>query len=223
VTVDGPALPDVPAVNVDDEAGAYEAARHLLELGHREMLMISIRPAQADLAAEAVHPLSYVAALRLAGYRRAFAEAGVPFHDEYVIPADTSHQGGQRALRTAWLAGARPTAVLAMSDIMALGVLEAAASLKLSVPGDLSVVGFDDIPPSGWCFPALTTVRQGGVDKGMRAARLLIESQLGNQPVEHQLLPTTLIVRDTTAPPRTRRLLDGHDQQPRLSEVPSSV
>ena len=223
VTVDGPALPHAPAVNVDDEAGAYEAAHHLLSLGHREVLMISIRPAQADLAAEAVHPFSYVAARRLDGYRRAFAEAGVPFQDEYIIPVDTSHQGGQRALRTAWLAGARPTAVLAMSDITALGVLEAAISLGLSVPADLSVVGFDDIPPAEWSRPALTTVRQGGVDKGMRAARLLIESQLGNQPVEHQMLPTTLIVRDTTAQPRTRRLPEGHDQQALHSEVRSRV
>jgi DNA-binding LacI/PurR family transcriptional regulator len=201
VTVDGPTLPHIPAVNADDYAGAFQAAKHLLGLGHREVLVVSTRPAQITQATEAIHPFSFIAERRLAGYRAAFDEAGVPFREEYVIPADTTHDGGQRALRTAWLAGARPTAVLAMSDITALGVMAAARDLGLSVPADLSVIGFDDIPAALWCDPRLTTVNQGGVNKGMRAARLLIDCQLGNQPVEHLELPTELVVRGTTASP----------------------
>jgi len=82
-------------------------------------------------------------------------------------------------------------------------VMEAARGLDLSIPADLSVIGFDDVPPASWSYPALTTVHQGAVDKGMRAARLLIDCQLGSQPVEHQELPATLVVRGTTAPPRS--------------------
>jgi alanine racemase len=205
VTVDGPALPGVSAVNIDDEAGAYQAAAHVLALGHREVLTVIIRPAQVAQMDEAVHPLSYVAARRLAGYRRAFEQAGVPFGEEYVIPADSTHEGGQQALRTVWLAGGRPTAVLAMSDITALGVIEAAQGLGLAVPETLSVVGFDDCLPAQWARPALTTVHQPGMDKGMRAARLLIESQLGTEQFEHQVLPATLVVRATTAPPSGER------------------
>jgi len=202
VMVDGPALPQVSAVNIDEESGARQAAEHVLALGHREVLTVVVRPAQTLHADEAVHPLSYVAARRLAGYREAFARAGVPFSEEYVIEADATYEGGQQALRTVWLAGGRPTAVLAMSDITAIGVMEAAESLGLSVPDDISVVGFDDLPLAQWSRPALTTVHQHGLEKGRRAAALLIESHLGSGEFEHLVLPATLVVRGTTGPAR---------------------
>ncbi len=210
VTIDGPALPGISAVNIDEEDGASQAARHLLELGHRDVLTVVIRPAQGENYGDAVHPLSSVAARRLSGYRTAFEQAGVPFPEDLVIPADSTHEGGFQALRTVWLAGGRPTAVLAMSDIMALGTIDAARSLDLSVPNHISVVGFDDCQLAQWTRPPLTTVRQPGLDKGMRAARLLIENQIGNEAFEHQVLPATLIVRGTTAPPPSNLLKTTH-------------
>lgn len=206
VTVDGPPLPQVSAVNVDDEGGAYQAAQHLLALGHREVLVISIRPAQGERVDEHDdRPHSGVSDRRLAGYRRAFADAGIPFREDYVIAADSTREAGEQALRTAWLAGFHPTAVLAMSDIVAIGVLDAADRLELAVPDRLSVVGFDDIPAAHWRRPALTTVHQPGLEKGMRAARLLIDRHAGSNEVEHQMLPANLVVRDSTAPcPATR-------------------
>lgn len=200
VTVDGPVLPNVSAVNVDDEQGAYLAAAHLLALGHRDLLIIGIRPAIGEAAADGDRAFSGVTTRRLAGYRRAFAGAAVAFRDEAVVAAGSTSDGGAEALRAAWQAGWRPTAVLAMSDIIALGVMEAARALGLAIPEQLSIAGFDDIPEAQWCEPALTTVRQSGMEKGMCAARLLIARQSG-AAVEHHMLPTSLIVRASCAPP----------------------
>lgn len=217
VIVDGPALPAVSAVNVEDHAGARLAADHLLGLGHRDILVVQIRPALDTRGDDPGHSFSSVTAARLAGYREAFRACGVPFRDEYVISADTTREGGYQALRTAWLAGARPTAVLAMSDITAVGVFDAATELGLSIPVDLSVVGFDDSPPAQWVHPALTTVRQPGLEKGMRAARLLIDRHSGSYQVEHVVLPTDLVVRKSTAPPIKASTLHSSSHSPPLS------
>ena len=201
VIVDGPTMPQVSAVNIDDQTGAYSAAAHLLALGHRRMLVIAIQPALDELAEHADRRFSNVAIRRLAGYRKAFEEHGATFDEESIIAAESTREGGAQALHEAWEGGARPTAILAMSDIIALGAIDAARSLQLEIPRDLSIVGFDDIPAAQWCRPALTTIHQSAIAKGICAAQLLIDLQAGIDEVRHEQLPADLIIRGTTAPP----------------------
>ena len=142
VLVDSAAFPEHAAVDVDDEGGARMAAEHLLALGHRDFLVVGVEPPIAGRAP------------RLRGRRGTPASpaiappsqnAGVELPDSHVVVGPASIDGGAACFTRAWEDGLRPTAVLAMSDVMAIGAIGAAARLGLDVPADLSVVGFDDI------------------------------------------------------------------------------
>ncbi len=98
----------------------------------------------------------------------------------------------------------RPTAILTFSDQLALGVIEAARYLGLSVPKDLSIVGFDDVPEAARATPPLTTVHQPHVEKGLLAGRTLLAQLHDQEPSSLELLPTHLVVRGSTARPKTR-------------------
>ncbi len=187
--------PGVPAVVTDDVEGGRLATRHLIGLGHRHVAFIGDEPD---------NPLGFTSsAAREQGFRETMAAAGLA-----VGPADVRHgphvRPVARALAEHILAGAdRPTAVFAASDTQALGVLEAARAAGLDVPGDLSVVGFDDIEVSS--YAGLTTVRQPLFESGRLATELLLESLAAEDPLggsEHRL-DLELIVRQTTAPPRS--------------------
>jgi DNA-binding LacI/PurR family transcriptional regulator len=105
---------------------------------------------------------------------------------------------GAQAFRNLWRARRKPTAVLAMSDMAALGLMAAAREAGVRIPEDLSVVGFDDLPMAAWAQPGLTTVRQPIVEKGRQAARLLIDSLAGKAVHSPNPLPTELILRGST-------------------------
>ena len=111
---------------------------------------------------------------RLAGYRAALADAGVELPDDHVVVGPATVDGGAACFTSAWEDGLRPTAVLAMSDVMAIGAIGAAGRLGLVVPDDLSVVGFDDIELARHIQPPLTTVHQPVRRKGEEACRLLL-------------------------------------------------
>lgn len=194
VLVDSEATPSHPSVNVDDTAGAEAAALHLLELGHRQMAVIVLPPARAHVE----H--TPTAARRMAGYRAAIGRAGAP--DPYLVTAGISVAAGVRAFETLPKGKRRPTAVLAMSDMAAIGIMSAAQASGLDVPGDLSVVGFDGIPMSAWTNPPLTTVSQPIVEKGRIAARLLIQRMKGRAVESPAPLPTRLVVRSSTSEPK---------------------
>jgi DNA-binding LacI/PurR family transcriptional regulator len=109
----------------------------------------------------------------------------------------------QRWQRLSLTRDQKPTALLVMTDRLAFGALNAARALGLHVPKDLSVVGFDDVPIAAWIEPALTTVRQDQMEKGYKAAEMLLASvqgDTGHEPAEI-VLPTTLVIRASTAPP----------------------
>ncbi|HZS90458.1 MAG TPA: LacI family DNA-binding transcriptional regulator [Chloroflexota bacterium] len=207
VLVDQPAPAGLPAVGIDDACAARAAAQHLLTLGHRRLGIIALGREQDGPvdAAGAVALSNPVARARWRGYAAALSEAGVPWAavSLYACAALTLADGA-RAARWLLRQVPRPTALLAMSDQHALGALDAARMLDLSVPGDLSVVGFDDVPAAARAEPGLTTVRQPHVHKGQRAAELLVASLRGEGEREPAsvLLPTELIVRGSTAPPR---------------------
>jgi alanine racemase len=193
VIVDGDAE-IVSSVNVDDEEGAYQAARHLLDRGHREVLVLGF-----EMPAEDVLSPRGVAGRRLAGYRRAFFERDVTLRGDAIVPTPVSLRGGEDALERVFAAGARPTAVLAVSDIMAMGALRAARRHGHRVPDDLELIGFDDIPLASAGRPTLSTVRQPIVEKGRTATRLLLRELDGSAPREHVVLKTELVLRETTA------------------------
>ncbi|KIQ04323.1 MULTISPECIES: LacI family DNA-binding transcriptional regulator [Pseudomonas] len=173
-------------LQIDHEQGGYLATRHLLELGHRRIACIA-GPVDTQ-----------VAQLRVAGYQRALVEAGLPAA-EPTHCAFTSPAGHATALGL--LSGeTRPTAIFAGNDMIALGVLRAAAERGVRVPQELSLVGFDDIEVSRYLHPALTTVGQHIGQLGERAAeRLLQRVRTPELDAEQWLLEPTLMVRESTA------------------------
>ena len=181
----------VPVVNVDDRGGAESAARHVLEAGHRDLAVIVLPPTRGQLMN------TPTAARRLEGYMSAIEEAGAPA--PHTITAGTSTASGARAFESLPKGKRRPTAVLAMSDMTAIGVIGAAQAAGLRIPEDMSVVGFDDIPTAAWTNPPLTTVRQPIVEKGRLAARLLIQRMKGKAVDSPKPLMTELVVRRSTA------------------------
>jgi DNA-binding LacI/PurR family transcriptional regulator len=191
VLVDSDGSPEHPAINIDDEGGAEAAARHLLELGHRQIAILVLPPARAEVN------FTPSAARRLTGYRRAIDAAGAPV--PATLMAGISVAAGARVFQSLTKGKRRPTGVLAMSDMAAIGLMSAAQSAGLRVPVDLSVVGFDDIPGSAWTNPPLTTVRQPIVEKGKLAARILIQRMNGKAVESPSPLRTNLVVRKSTS------------------------
>jgi DNA-binding LacI/PurR family transcriptional regulator len=191
VLIDSDASPKHPAVNVDDEGGAEAAALHVLELGHREVAIIVLPPTRAQVG------LTPAASRRLAGYRKALDRAGTP--EPYTLTAGVTLAAGARAFESLPKGRRRPTAVLAMSDMAAIGLMSAAQAAGLKIPDDLSIVGYDDLPMAAWTNPALTTVRQPIVEKGRLAARLLIQRMKGKAVSSPAPLGTSLVVRASTS------------------------
>ncbi|HKV88334.1 MAG TPA: LacI family DNA-binding transcriptional regulator [Candidatus Dormibacteraeota bacterium] len=196
VLIDSETSPAHPAVNVDDEGGARAAAEHLLQLGHRRLAILVLPPTRGQAGP------TPTAARRLAGYLQAIDSAGAP--PPVTLTAGISVASGARAFESLPAGGRRPTAVLAMSDMAAIGVMSAAQAAGVRVPDDLSVVGFDDLPMAAWTTPPLTTVRQPIVEKGRLAARLLIQRMKGKKVDAPMPLSTTLVVRASTSEPSRR-------------------
>jgi alanine racemase len=192
VLVDSEASANHPAVNVDDAGGAEAAARHLLELGHQNLAVIVLPPTRS-------HAMTPTAARRLAGYRAAVRAAGTP--EPRMVTAGATMAAGALAFEALPKGKRRPTGVLAMSDMAAIGLMAAAIASGLRVPEDLSIVGYDDLPMAAWTTPRLTTVRQPIVEKGRLAARLLIQRLQGKVVGSPPPLETSLVVRNSTAQP----------------------
>ncbi|MDX2378262.1 MAG: LacI family DNA-binding transcriptional regulator [Acidimicrobiia bacterium] len=205
VVVDAPDLGATTSfVGIDDQRGAKMAAHHLLDLQHTRISVLLGRvtgdgkPRQVT-ADSVAHSANRVARARLTGYRNALAEAGLDPEGLVVWAAGGNDpDAGRRAATEMLEAHPELTAVLGFSDQLAIGAAQAAQRLGRSVPDDLSIVGFDDIPRAATWEPPLTTVRQPLVDKGRAAADLLL------QQIEHGgrgriELPIELVVRDSTA------------------------
>jgi LacI family transcriptional regulator len=186
--------PDVPSVGATNWGGGLAATRHLTELGHRRIAVIG-GPA----------PLLCSRA-RIDGYRAALESAGLPYDPALVRDGTFHHAGGYEAASVLLALPEPPTAVFAGSDEQAFGVVEAARVAGLSVPRDLSVVGFDDLPISRWAAPPLTTVRQPLADMGRVAAQMLQVLLNGSElDTFHVELATSLVVRASTAGRRPTR------------------
>jgi alanine racemase len=193
VMVDSDPVDGVACVNVDDENGAYAAMAHVLAQGHRRIGILGIRSPQRGRWEKYTGTLHR----RMTGYVRALAEAGLTVGDPAVrlIECEVSEAGGKHGFERLLKRGPVPTAIVAMSDLIAIGALEAALARNLHVPGELSFVGFDDIPEVSWVQPPLTTVRQPMQDKGRTAARLLLDLLMRGGEPRHIVLETELIIR----------------------------
>ena len=202
VVADTPHIDGVPFVSIDDRGGARAAAEHLLELGHRRLAVVSLRMRDDGWRgfvgeSRRCDPVYRVTAERLAGYEDAFTAAGLSLEDLPVYEVETNARVLAREAVPALLEH-EPTAILGMSDELALGVVDGARAAGVEVPEQLSVVGFDDAPPAA--PRGLTTIRQPLLEKGRAAGRMLFEAIEGGTPADVHL-PTELVVRGSTATP----------------------
>ncbi|MCW7541559.1 substrate-binding domain-containing protein [Aquabacterium sp. A7-Y] len=172
-------------LRLDNEQGGYLATRHLLDLGHRQIAHIQ---GQAD---------SVDARDRVAGYRRALEEFGLPYDKRLVMQGNFSETGGLLAMNRLLDGGHSFTAVFAANDQTAYGARLALYRRGVRVPEDVSLIGFDDLPASVFTTPPLTTVRQPMFDIGRLAARVLVQLIEGQRP-EVELPGLSLVVRETT-------------------------
>jgi DNA-binding LacI/PurR family transcriptional regulator len=205
---------DTSSIRINDRAGARQAAQHLVDLGHRKFAIFSVLRDAGAGSGPVVHEpgpsrqqrkLSANFALdrdRIAGYRGVLGKAGIKFGDVPIVEtwADVpeASRDGAAALFDRW---PEVTAVLATTDVQALGIMDEARRRGIRIPQDLSIVGFDDIPESAGSQPPLTTVIHPIVEKGRLAARLVFD----DKPGTHVVLPVSLNVRQSTARPPVQR------------------
>ncbi|WP_112248944.1 LacI family DNA-binding transcriptional regulator [Kribbella monticola] len=182
-------IPDsLPVVTIDYEHAGFLAGKHLRSLGHRRVAAVVELPTHQR---------------RLAGFRTAFAQHRVQVRDDMVFaPPEATPAGGFAAAQAALAADPSLTAIFASHDLLALGVLEAVKESGRSVPGDVSVIGFDDTAPVGLTHPALTAVAIPSREMAQQATNLLLRAiSEGTAPVNSaQLLRTSLVIRDSTGP-----------------------
>jgi LacI family transcriptional regulator len=177
---------------IEDRQGAMLATQHLVELGHRRIVFISGTLDHPD------------AQERLNGYRRALAEAGVPYDPKLVVAGDWHEEGGAEATKRLLALNIPFTALFCVNDQTAYGACLALHRAGLNVPRDVSVVGFDDLHSSEYRVPPLTTVRQSIRLLGERSAEAMLQLLKGERP-RAALPPVELMVRESTAAPSPSR------------------
>jgi LacI family transcriptional regulator len=194
-------------IQSDDENGMYLATRHLIGLGHRQIVHLSGRE---DLGG---------AYLRANGYRRAMAEAGIPLGIDSIIPSDFNVESGREQIARYMAETPREsmaTALVCASDAIAYGCLEVLAASGISVPGHVSIVGFDDTILSRLTQPQMTTVKQPFRQMGRRAVELLLQELVADKkrgsdgdapstaaaPPRTEVFDVELVVRGSSGPPR---------------------
>jgi LacI family transcriptional regulator len=192
IDTDGEPPEDVASVGTDNWSGGLAATRHLIALGHTRIAAVGGPPDMLCVRA------------RLDGFRSAHTEAGLTADPRLIrsgnFYVDTGYRAGLELL--ALPEHERPTAIFAGSDMQAVGVMRAATELGISVPHDLSVVGYDDLPVVEWVSPPLTSVDQKLATQAAVATRQLLDLAQGRIPATPRIiLPSELVVRGSTAPP----------------------
>lgn len=179
---------DIPTVAIDNIGAARTATQHLASLGHRKIAHIS-GPLDAVLGRD-----------RLKGYRQALLVNEIPEDENFIQEGDFSVRSGYDLMRKLMAMDNRPTAVFCANDEMAVGAVKAAKEYGLTVPRDISVVGFDDIPMSTLVEPALTTIYQPKYDIGVQSMNMVLNMIEGHENARKQVvLKHELVVRQTTA------------------------
>ena len=180
----------IPGVNIDSvrcdlEGGGYALVRLLLAQGHRRVAMLS-GPQGVSSADD-----------RVAGYRRALAEAGLDHQNEFIFYGEFNQQSGYEMMQKALEAGPRPTAIFAANNFITMGAFKAVRDAGLKVPEDMALVGFDDLPVDLIIDPFFTVASQPAYEMGKQATELILARVAGQGPAECQeiILPTEIIVR----------------------------
>ncbi len=179
-------------VRADSEGGAYDAVRHLIDLGHREIAIL-VGPESVSTSAD-----------RVAGYRRAMIEAGLDPASQQIRFGKYTEASGHEMTCHLLAAPTRPTAIFAGNNFIAFGAMQALRESGLEIPDDMSIVVFDDLP-QGWIIPFLTVIAQPAYQIGKKAAELMLERLASDEPIEPRtfVLRSSLIVRRSSAPPRS--------------------
>ncbi len=184
---------NVSSVVTNNLNATYEAIRYLVDLGHKRIAII---------AGRLVHSTTLD---RLEGYRKAMQESNLPIREEYLEQGDSHIESGYRCGKNLLRSSDPPTAIFALNNRMALGVLRALRELGVACPGCVSVMGFDDFDWAAVCNPSLTTIAQPTYEIGQKAAELLFESiRAGDQGVVIEprqiVLKSSLRIRESTGP-----------------------
>jgi LacI family transcriptional regulator len=177
---------DFPAVRVDNIGGATLAIQHLVDLGHQRICFIN----GPEMSTSAID--------RLQGFKNALAQNGIPFEDSMVKRGNLTPESGYQAAKELLEMPDRPTAVLASNDLMAFGAIQAARDLGLSVPGDLAMVGFDNIQLSSYFYPTLTTVEIPMYNLGTAAMKMIVNMASDNSFDRYKWFKPRLLIRNST-------------------------
>ncbi len=185
-----PSGESVCSVAIDDLAAGETATRFLIHVGHGNIGYIGDAfGLESDLE-------------RVAGYRHALEAAGLPLREEYIVHGDGRAEGGVLAMEQLLDLPEPPTAVFCYNDMTAIGAMSAVHARRLSVPEDISVIGFDDLAIASFLRPTLTTIRQPKERMGQMATEILLSILHGSPAQPSRRVHGELIVRDSTAPPR---------------------
>jgi LacI family transcriptional regulator len=188
-------LPGIHCIAIDELEGGQLATQHLINLGHKRIGLIRRHPTRA---------MSWQ---RHDGYRLALVQADIAYNPELVVHCGSSHAEGYAAMQQLLALAERPTGVFVHNDILALGAMHAVYDAGLRIPGDLSIVGYDDITNAAYLSPPLTTVRIPKVEMGVLAGRTIMQLAQGKIELEPRTvtLSVELIVRSSTAAPQAAR------------------
>lgn len=182
--------PDFNVVMIDNVKGGFDAVQHLIDFGHRRIgLLCGLLTTTSG-------------SLRYQGYLKALEQNGIPCEQDLIIEGDITYEGGYRCMSQLLTRKPLPSAVFATSDVMALGAKTAIEDAGLQIPGDISLIGFDDIPEVSRSRPRLSTIEQPKYRMGQEAANVLLEQIESKQtaPRKRIIMEHQVIVRESTAP-----------------------
>jgi LacI family transcriptional regulator len=179
------------SIHMDNVDGGYQATKHLIDQGHRRIAMIQGLKEHAD------------AIDRVEGYRKALVEAGIPFSTDLLLDGDFSSEAGVRGVERLLVQENEFTAIFAANDMTAFGARLALHRHGITVPEQVSIVGFDDQMESGFSIPPLTTIRQPSREMGERATHAVL-SMISGETITSQTVTGELILRESVAPPPAR-------------------
>lgn len=199
-------------VTVDDETAAWRATRHLIELGHTRIALLGGPGSFSNIRD------------RRDGYLRAFREARLRVDDDLLLEGNLREPAGFAMALDALGRTRPPTAVFTVNIMTTIGVLRAVRELGLSIPHDVSIVGFDDVPMGELLDPPLTVVRQPTYQMGARAAQLLMRRiQEPGAPIQETMLSASLVVRSSTRALAAARARHGPESSPGMRSVARSA
>lgn len=194
------------AVGIDNFKGGYRATRHLIELGHHRIGMVAGTFSLSDRSFHRWH-----------GYKQCLKDHGIPYEKALLAQTDYSLTGGRDSVKKLLSIPKPPTAVFCSNDYLALGAMKGARETGLSLPTDLSIMGFDDIQIASYVIPGLTTIRQPAYEMGKQGAELLFQrinadpEKGGSTPVQ-RMLDSSLIIRDSTVTGPEKQMSSGIEQ-----------